>query len=85
MECMVVASAASRVTGVVWSPGKYNLWRKLLVKMVYKDALILEIKNGKCILSRAVNHLHFHTKNSVLIWFKGSKLGLLYVIVPPTS
>ena len=82
---MEALPAVARVTGVVWSSGKYNLCRNLLVKMFNKDALILEIKNGKCILSRAVNHLHFHTKNSVLIWFKGSKLGLLYVIVPPTS
>jgi len=69
------------VTGPMWPIGTYNLERKLLAKMVKKDSVILEIKNGKCILCRLASHIHFHSKKAVLIWFKGSKLGLLYKIV----
>ena len=72
------------VTGVRWSEGKYKLERKIILKMKEKERVNLEIKNGESNLSQSVQHIHYKSKQTALIWFEGSRLGLLYEIVPPS-
>jgi len=72
---------AKIVTGKIWSWGKYNLKRKNLINFDNK-LVILEIKNGHSKLSEKVNHIHYNTFTAI-IWFEGSRLGLLYEIIPP--
>ena len=70
---------AKIITGKKWSAGKYNLKRKFLTDS--NKIVILEIKNGHSKLSEKVNHIHYDTSTAI-IWFEGSRLGLLYEIIP---
>ena len=71
------------VTGKKWSEGKYKLERKKIVEKSKKESVILEIANGVSKLSRSVKHIHYNSETAI-IWFEGSRLGLLYEIVPPS-
>ena len=71
------------VTGKKWLSGTYKLERKRIIKRE-KESVKLEIKNGESKLSRSVKHIHYESKKTAIIWFEGSRLGLLYQIVPPS-